>query len=337
MGKSVMIAGGAGFLGLNTAEQLAANGHHAVITTHRRNDAMALELASTSDRISLEACDLFNEFEVNELFSRYRFDTVIHTATAHMFAASRAGNFPTYRMLFNTLEAASNHDVQRFILSGSIVVYRGLRGPYTEDTPLPSDLQATEPSPLDFVPYFEATVKRVNELVALDYGLPITGWDRALAQGGQRRRQLEVVITRCPGQFGPRYTSMYSPISNCVHAAVRGGGVPSDRTPRDLLDAGYIKDSANALVALTEAERLAHRIYNVSSNISPTAHELLTTLYKVVPEAARNVGLPIPVPTKKTDDHLDISRIKSDVGWKPLFTLERALDDYATWLRSHDF
>jgi nucleoside-diphosphate-sugar epimerase len=86
----ILIAGGAGFLGLTRAEQLAEAGEQVVITTHRRNDTMAKDLADGSDAITVEFCDLVNAYEVNELFGRYDFDVVIDTATAHMYASSRA-------------------------------------------------------------------------------------------------------------------------------------------------------------------------------------------------------------------------------------------------------
>jgi UDP-glucose 4-epimerase len=332
-----LIAGGAGFLGLTTAEQLAASGQEVVITTHRRNDTMAKALADSSPLITLEFCDLYNTYQVNDLFARYRFETVIHTATAHMFAAARATNFPTYLMLFNTLEASTNTGVRRFILSGSFVVYRGVRGPFREDMPLPSDIVDNPPSPLQFVPHFETTVKRVNELVALDYGLPIKGWDQAPERSGRAGDQLEVVVTRCPIQFGPRYTSMYSSVSNAVHAAVRGHPVPAHRQLSDVIDSVYIKDSASALVALSTAATLPNRIYNVSSNIRFTAPELLAAVVDAVPGADQHLGVSLGEAQPLPDDYLDISRIKSDIGWKPEYTLEAAIADYARWLQSHDF
>jgi UDP-glucose 4-epimerase len=333
----ILIAGGAGFLGLSTAQQLADVGERVVITTRRRNDTMANALADSSDAITVEFCDLFNEFEVNELFGRYDFDAIIHTATSHMYASSRAANFQSYKMLFNCLEAATNHGVGRFVLCSSIVVYRGLSGPFREDMPLPSDISGNQRGPLHFVPHFEVTLKRANELVALDYGMPMRGWDEAAASSADGASALEVVVTRCPGQFGPRYTSMFSPLSACVHAAVRRQNVSADRTPRDMSDSVYVKDSASTLVTLVQAPELAHRIYNVSSAIRLTAHEFLTTLYELVPGAEQHLGLKIPNATSKSDDYLDISRIQTDLSWKPDFTLETALADYAKWLETHAY
>lgn len=78
---------GAGFLGLNTARVLAADGHDVVITTRRRSDPLApWVIAEAGGRIALEVVDLNNSHEVYGLFSRYPFTTVAHTATNHMFA-----------------------------------------------------------------------------------------------------------------------------------------------------------------------------------------------------------------------------------------------------------
>jgi nucleoside-diphosphate-sugar epimerase len=333
----ILISGGAGFTGLNTADAYAAAGIPVVITTHRRNDKMAAAVAS--DLITVEMVDLSNPYEVNELFSRYDFEGVIHTATAHMFAATRAANFATYKMLFNCLEAANSFGVKRFVLVGSLVVYRGLTGPYREDMAPPPDIAVNPPGLLQFFPHFEVTVKRANELITLDYGLPADPWDRAPARRGKKRPQLETAVVRLPWQLGPRYTSMYSPIASVLHAALRNDrSLLADRPLKDFMPLSYVRDTASGVMAVMQAKRLPHRIYNVSSGVIPTAHDVLATLYKILPEAQARLGLEIPPQLAPVPpDYLDITRIKEDLGWTPRYDLESMFTDYLEWLRAHEY
>jgi UDP-glucose 4-epimerase len=87
-----------------------------------------------------------------------------------------------------------------------------------------------------------------------------------------------------------------------------------------------------------QGKELPNRIYNVSSDVIPTAHDVLTTLYKVMPAARARVGLDIP-PQVSTEpqDYLDISRIREDVGWSPQFTLESMFTDYLSWLETNEY
>jgi UDP-glucose 4-epimerase len=333
----ILISGGAGFTGLNTAELYASAGIPVVITTHKRNDIMAKAVAG--DLITVEMIDLSNPYEVNELFSRYEFEGVIHTATAHMFAATRAANFATYKMLFNCLEAANSFGVRRFVLVGSLVVYRGLEGPFKEGMAPPPDIAYNPPGLLQFFPHFEVSVKRAMELIALDYGLPADPWDRAPVRSGKKRPQLETAVVRLPWQLGPRYTSMYSPIASVLHAAVRDDRtLLKDRQLKDYMPVSYVRDSASGIMAVMQAKHLPHRIYNVSSGVMPTAHDVLATLYDVMPAARNKLGLEVPPQLSPVPpEYLDISRIRDDLGWRPGYTLASMFTDYLEWLHGHDY
>jgi NAD(P)-dependent dehydrogenase (short-subunit alcohol dehydrogenase family) len=104
-----LISGGGSQLGLNTAKALIARGKQVVLTTRRRDDSMAARVAEESGgRATVEVLNLTNAFEIANLMSRYDFKCVIHTASAHMYANTRAANFPSYEMLFNMLEASTS-------------------------------------------------------------------------------------------------------------------------------------------------------------------------------------------------------------------------------------
>lgn len=336
-----LITGGAGFLGLNTAQSLAASGADVVITTRRRSDPLAAEVVRESNgKILLEVVDLNNHHEVYGLMARYDFAGVIHTATNHMFAQSRSTNFTSYNMLFNVLEAAAAANLQRFVLASSQVVYRGQPGPWQEDVAFPVDGATNLGAMLQFVPAFEVTFKRVLEMVTLDYGVPVRAWDRAPAAQRQKpRTQLQTAVVRFATQCGPLYTSMYNPTACLAHALAKGHSqLPPDRPLRAANDIAYVRDNADGLRTVMLAPEWPHRIYNVSSGLRVTGAQIAEAAHRIAPAAAKRLGLnPAEQAQASTTEYFDISRMESDFGWKPKFnTIDRMLGDYVEWLAGHD-
>ncbi len=337
----IVVSGGGSFLGMNVVKQLAARGETVVLTTRRRNDEASQRIARESEgRVMVEVLDLTNVYEIMSLFSRYDVKRVVHTATAHMYANTRAANFASYQMLWNMLEAATTFAVERFVLCNSIVVYRGVEGPFREDQPLSPEFQLKTGSPFDIVPSFEVTLKRIMEAIVLDYGVPMAMWDRAPQLSSNRNgKQMETVVLRFPSQVGPLYSSMYNPIASLVHGYVKNKPeTMHQRELRSFVDISYVLDNSDAAAAVTLAPALPNRIYNVSSNIHVTAREVLEALYRVAPDAEKVLGLHIGAQSHSpSKEYLDISRIERDLGWKPRFTVDTMLADYVDWVRRNEY
>ena len=135
--SQILITGGGGLVGLNTARAFAAEGTSVVITARHGHDRIEKELGDLRELVTIEPVELARSGEVLDLFSRYDFHAVIHTAQAHQHAQTRTSNRANYDMIFNCLEAAEATGVKRFLLVSSIVVYGGLAPPFAEDTRFP--------------------------------------------------------------------------------------------------------------------------------------------------------------------------------------------------------
>jgi nucleoside-diphosphate-sugar epimerase len=325
---------------MNTAKTLAEAGADVVITTRRRSDPLAEAVVAQSDgKVILEVIDLNNPHEVDHLFARYDFAGVIHAATNHMFSQSRSANWTSYNMLFNTLEAATAAGVKRFVLAGSFVVYRGVLPPWREDATFPPEISPGGTPLEQRWPFFEVALKRVMEILVLDYGLPMKSWDQAPASGhALKHPQMETAVVRFPAQCGPLYTSMYSGISNLVHAIAKGWDrIPEGRPVIPWMDLCYVRDSASALKTVLLAEKLPNRIYNVSSKVRVTAKDIIDAAVRVAPKEAERLKLvATPRASERQDYFVDISRIEQDLGWTPQFTsVDAIISDYLDWVRNH--
>jgi nucleoside-diphosphate-sugar epimerase len=337
----IVVSGGGSFLGMNVVKQLAARGEAVVLTTRRRNDEASQRIARESNgQVTVEVLDLTNIYEIMSLFSRYDVKRVVHTATNHMYANTRAANFTSYQMLWNMLEAATSFGVERFVLCNSIVVYRGVEGPFREDQPLSPEFQLKTGSPFDIVPSFEVTLKRIMEAIVLDYGVPMAMWDHAPRMGSKPgAKQMETAVLRFPSQVGPLYSSMYNPIASLVHGYVKNKPeMMKERELRSFVDISYVLDNSDAAATVALAPALPNRIYNVSSNIHVTAREVLEALYQMAPDAEKVLGLKIEAQRHEPrKEYLDISRIERDLGWKPRFNIDTMLADYVEWVRRNDY
>src|SRR5882757_10869633 len=114
--SQILITGGGGLVGLNTARVLAAEGTSVVITARYGHDRIEKELGDLRELVTIEPVELARSGEVLDLFSRYNFHAVIHAAQAHQHAQTRTHNRGNYDMIFNCLEAAEDTAVKRFLL-----------------------------------------------------------------------------------------------------------------------------------------------------------------------------------------------------------------------------
>jgi UDP-glucose 4-epimerase len=106
-------------------------------------------------------------------------------------------------------------------------------------------------------------------------------------------------------------------------------------TPGAALDLCYVKDCGRAIALLMLAERLDHRIYNVSSGRLVRYSEVVDAINAAVPGA--NITLPQGrSPDRPPGNHLDTARLRADTGFRPEYDVERAVPDYVDWLKEHD-
>jgi UDP-glucose 4-epimerase len=96
-----------------------------------------------------------------------------------------------------------------------------------------------------------------------------------------------------------------------------------------------VKDCGRAIALLMLAERLNHGTYNVSTGRLVRNGEVVAAINAAVPGA--NIALPEGRnPDRPPDNYLDTTRLREDTGFRPEYDVERAVSDYAGWLRRHD-
>jgi UDP-glucose 4-epimerase len=214
--------------------------------------------------------------------------------------------------LLNVLEAGQAWGVKRIGLASSIAVYAGEKhGPFREDQPLRM-----------FGGNHVEAYKKTFEILGSHYA---------------QRTGLDVVSLRIGGIYGPMDHNLFNVVTRFLHLALNREVPkwPGELFAEDANDLCYVRDCARGIALLQTADKLSHQTYNIATGHS-SSHGDVAELIK-----ARFPGASLPVtpgrgPNYRPDALMDISRIREDTGYEPRFTLEQSVDDFVTWLETHD-
>ena len=314
----ILITGGMGFIGLHTARAFLDAGEDVVLThfkTRREPDFIKDALGT---RARVESLDVADASAVQAVVARHAVHGIVHLAVPGLGALTPADEYRTNTQgLLNVLEAGRQAGVRRVTIASSIAVYWGLdHGPLREDDRLP--LPSTSPT---------EAFKKAEEVLGQHYA---------------DRTGLDVVYGRLGLIYGPLYHSMANLPSRLTHAAVRGTrpdftGMREAPLADDAADLCYVKDCARGVQLLHQAdrERLKHRVYNIGGGRAVTNAELAAAVNKAVPEADVRLEPGRSARGGRQDAYMDLTRAGEDLGYEPAFSVDQAIADYASWLRSN--
>lgn len=140
MATTVLVTGGAGFIGAHVSNYLIAAGHTVVIL----DDLSGGFRENVPNQATFIEGSITNEILIKQLFEQYHFTYVYHLA-----AYAAEGLSPFIRKFnyennligsINLINAAVNYNVRCFVFTSSIAVYGSLPVPYSEQQhPLPED------------------------------------------------------------------------------------------------------------------------------------------------------------------------------------------------------
>jgi UDP-glucose 4-epimerase len=166
----ILVTGGAGFIGSHTVVELISGGYEVVVADNFSNaheeviDAIAVITGTRPDCVSIDLCDA--EL-TRSLFTKYRFDAVIHFAAKKLVGESVEKPLLYYRnnlqSLINVAESAVATGCVNFVLSSSCTVYGQ-----------PDVLPVNENSPLKKAESPYGNTKKISEDILKDASI-VTG------------------------------------------------------------------------------------------------------------------------------------------------------------------
>ena len=149
--KTVLVSGGAGYIGSHVTVELINAGYDVVVADNMSNCDMTcfegVKKITGRDDIPFELMDCCDAAKVQDLFGRYKIDAVIHFAAFKAVGESVAQPIKYYRnnldSFLNILDASIAHGGCNVLFSSSATVYGETdKLPVTEESPRQS---ATSP------------------------------------------------------------------------------------------------------------------------------------------------------------------------------------------------
>jgi UDP-glucose 4-epimerase len=301
--SSILITGGAGFIGLALAEAIAARGETAVAF-----DLSFPDDVRPSPRLQLVPGDVTDAAGVIAAVRSHGVDRIIH-------AAAIVGIAPAVQMAttvvrvnvegsINVFEAARILGVRRVIHISSEEVY----GRYATPT-------VNEDSPT-----FPPTVYGASKLATEHFG---RAW-RAM-------HGLDMINLRIGWIYGLRLPRARVP-KILVDAAVRGEALHLAEGGDSRMDHTYVDDIVDGTLAALDHRDHPFDTYNLATGTAPSVHEMIAILREIVPGARISAGDGeikhpggIDMPRKGA---LDISRAAKVFGFRPRYDLRAGLEAY---------
>ena len=289
MSRTVLVSGGAGYIGSHVSVELINSGYNVVVADNMSNCDMTcfegVKKITGKDDIPFYQIDCCDYESVVKLFDEQKIDAVIHFAAYKAVGESVAQPIMYYRnnlvSFLNILEAAKNHGGCNVLFSSSATVYGEAQDlPVTEQTPR---LPATSPygntkqmceDILRDVVKATAGSEGVVKGIALRYFNPIGAHPSALI--GELPRGV-------PNNLVPFITQTAVGKRECL--SIFGNDYPTEDGTclRDYID---IVDLAKAHVAavarmLDDRMKEGYEIFNVGTGRPVSVYELVTVFEKV--------------------------------------------------------
>ena len=328
MNQTILVTGGAGFIGSALVRHLIQKTGHRVVNVDKLTYAASTEsLASVanSDRYTFAQVDICDGPGLAALFSTHKITAVMHLAAeSHVDRSiSGPGAFVQTNMVgtYTLLEETRRHfanlsDIAkqdfRFLHVSTDEVFGTLgdTGYFTEDTPY----QPNSP--------YSASKAGSDHLVR--------AWHHTFG--------LPTLMTNCSNNYGP-FQAPEKLIPVVILSALKGKPIPVYGEGKNVRDWLFVDDHVSALCTVLEKGKIGES-YNVGCHNDVTNLVVIRAICKFLDELVKNPVVPKHesliqyVQDRAGHDFryaIDASRIEKELGWKPAATFEQHLRKTVQW------
>jgi len=317
MGQTILVTGGAGFIGSNLIRYILEN----------RPDDRVINLDGLTYAGNMESLAEFvdeprHEFVHCDINDTEKLDTIMPKADVvlHLAAEShvdRSIHNPSLFLQTNIigtqcmLDAAKKHDIKRFVYVSTDEVY--------------GELPLDDKSQL----FTESTPLSPNS----PYAVSKTGGDM-LARAYHHTYNMNIGITRCSNNFGP-YQFPEKVIPLFVNNLLEGKKVPLYGDGRNIRDWLHVLDHCEAICRVLDDGKPGEA-YNIGGNNERSNLELTKMLINL---CGRDESFIEQVPDRLGHDMryaIDATKIRDELGWEPTRSAwPQALEATVQWYKDN--
>jgi len=335
--KTIIVTGGAGFIGSAVVRQLINNTQHKVINLDKLTYAGNLESLKSIDsneHYYFEQVDICNAKEVKRVFEQHQPDIVMHLAAESHVDRSIDG--PGEFIHTNIVGTYTLLDQARVYYSKlSDAKKAGFRFHHIStdevygDLPHPDEVSDSEKMNL---PLF---TERTSYEPSSPYSASKAGSDH-LVRAWNRTFGLPTLVTNCSNNYGP-YHFPEKLIPLVILNALEGKSLPVYGKGNQIRDWLYVEDHARALVLVATAGEIGET-YNIGGHNEKQNIEVVKTICTILDEL-------VPKETKYQEQityvadrpghdmryAIDASKIQKELGWTPQETFESGIKKTVEW------
>lgn len=330
--QSILVTGGAGYIGAHTLVELVASGYTPVVVDNLSRSSMKLMDGVkhlTGKQLSFYQVDCADKIELHRVFGLHpEISAVMHFAAFKSVNESVENPLLYFRnnldSLLSLLEVMREVNVNRFVFSSSCTVYgQPDTIPVTEDAPFQRPESPYGATKQMGERILEDAVKAWKELkvVSLRYFNPI---------GAHPSGVIGELPIGVPNNLAPYITQ--TAIGKRSKLTVFGSdyNTPDGSCLRDFI---HVVDLAVAHVAaLSTLDQLPNRFeaFNLGTGVPVSVLELLNTFMRVT-----GVNVPYEIGPRRPGDiekvYADPSKSNRALRWRTKLTIEDALRDAWRW------
>lgn len=307
----VLVTGAAGFIGSHVAQQLLARGDEVVALdnfapnySRARKEANLAEFAD-QPRCEFVHADIRDAGYMRDLFSRHRFDRVMHLAAMGnvRYSIEHAPEYVDVNVTgtLNLLEAARLSSVRYFCFASTSSVYGNADVPFVETAPVARPL----------APY--PATKIADEVLAHSYHVAFG---------------LKCVGLRFFNVYGPRGRPDMMPYEFTRKIAA-GESIRVFDEGRPKRDWTYIDDIVSGVVAALDSE-FEYEIINLGRGQPIELSRFIDIIQRLVGRPAIIEHAPLP-PTEPSITYASIDKAQRLLNYHPQTSIEDGLARFYEW------
>jgi UDP-glucose 4-epimerase len=320
--RSILITGGAGFIGSHLADALIERGDRVAIIDDLSTGAVAnIRHLKGHPNFSYTLDTIANEAVLAELIDES--DAVVHLAAAVGVQLIVQSPVRTIETNVNGTELVLRWAAKKgktvLIASTSEVYGKSERAPFREDDDL-----VLGPSTINRWSY--ACSKLLDEFLALAY---------------HKERDLPVIIARLFNTVGPRQTGRYGMVlPRFVRAALRDVPLRVYGDGQQTRCFCYVGDTVRALIALLDHPDAVGKIFNVGNPQEVSILELAQRVVKLAQSSSPIVLVPYEHAYEAGFEDMrrrvpDISRLTALTGFRPTLDLDDIIRTVIEYEQAH--
>ncbi len=327
--KTILVTGGAGYIGSHTLIELINNNFEVVVIDNLANssrESLRRVEQITGHEIPFIEADVRDQSALDDIFTTYDIDSVIHFAGLKAVGESVVKPLEYYdNNLVSTmalLEAMRKHNVKQLVFSSSATVYGN-----------PSELPLRETSTVGVGltnPY--GKTKYMIEQIIQDYCAADPTFEATILRyfnpiGAHQSGQIGEDPNGIPNNLLPYVAQVAVGKLQSVGVFGNDYDTPDGTGVRDYI---HVVDLARGHVAALQHMKAGANVYNLGTGSGTSVLEIIKAFSK-----ACGRDLPYEIKPRRAGDiaacYADCSKAERELGWRAELSIEQACADSWRW------